>query len=600
MSQGFSFGSTAAAAPAPSGGFSFGSTPAPAPSGGGFSFGTPAPAPAYSMGTSGFGTPAPAAPAPASGGFSSFSGFTPAPAPGTSSLFGAPSPGAGGSSLFGAPAAAPSTSLFGAPAPASYGQAPPGATTSAVPGLAGHLPYSALPADQKMAIDRLYQSMMQHKRAVLQTSSMAPKMLSKPQQADIAGGTQELPLESNVIKLTSQVEQLQDQINALRHGVEYTQTLYESSTSQAFMFAQWPTEAVAARRGVPLEKPRNTMDKEMQIKLRQILDKEMAHVDRVERMPSPYLWQVLEQMEQRLFQFQGQMESLKQALQNSKKVNSEDVNLLNILRVQDRAIWQIATALANAHGHVDQLRANYRHYEKGTNVLDAADQEERQRQLYLDHKLSEQMVKSMPSASARPGAPPAPSSTLFGSGPAPSTSGLFGAPAPSGGLFGAPAPSGGLFGAPAPAPSGGLFGAPAPAPSGGLFGAPAPAPTGGLFGTPAPSSGGFGLGTTPASAPSGGLFGSTPAPAPSTGLFGATTPSPAPVGGGLFGSTTQAPAPFGGAAPTPAGGGGFSFGGASATAPAPAFGGFGSGASSQSSTTSTPKAKNKSRSTRRR
>ena len=439
-----------------------------------------------------------------------------------------------------------------------------------------------------MAIDRLYQSMMQHKRAVLQTSSMAPKMLSKPQQADIAGGTQELPLASNVIKLTSQVEQLQDQIKTLRYRVDYAQNLYESSTSQAFMFALWPTEAVAARRGVPLEKPRNTIDKEMQIKLRQILDKEMARVDRVERMPSPYLWQVLEDMEQRIQTFRGQMESLSKALKMAKDMNPENVNVLNILRNQDRAIWHIATALANAHCQVDQLRANYRHYEKGTNVLDAAAQEERERQQYLDHKMSEQMVKSMPSASSTPGASNPGATSLFGAGPAPS-GGLFGAPAP--------APSGGLFGAPAPAPSGGLFGAPAL--SGGLFGGPAPAPSGGLFGTPAPSSSGFGFGTTPAPAPSTGLFGTTPAPAPSTGLFGTTTPPPAPAGG-LFGSTTPAPAPFGGAAPTPAAGAGFSsFGGTSTVAAAPAFGGFGA-APAQSSTSSTPKAKNKSRSTRRR
>jgi hypothetical protein len=298
------------------------------------------------------------------------------------------------------------------------------------------------------------------------------------------------------------------------------------------------------------------MDKDTQIKLRQILDREMARVDRVERMPSPYLWQVLEEMEQRIESFKGQMESLNKALQNSKELYPENVNVVNILKIQDRAIWQIASALAKAHTQVDQLRADYRHHEKGTNVLDLADQEERYRQQQLDHKLSEQMVKSMPSQASRPAAP-APGGSLFGSAPAPGSS-LFGASAPSSGSF--------SFGiSPAPAPS-----------SGGLFG------------------------STPAPAPSGGLFGSThPAPAPSGGLFGSTTPAP-PPSGGLFGSTTLAPAPFGSAAPAPAAGDGFSFGGATTPTAAPAFGGFGNAPAMPSSTTSTPKTKNKSRSTRRR
>eukprot|EP00892_Ulva_mutabilis_P000415 jgi/Ulvmu1/10374/UM061_0057.1 len=127
--------------------------------------------------------------------------------------------------------------------------------------------------------------------------------------------------------------------------------------------------------------------------------------------------------------------------------------------------------------------------------------------------------------------------SLFGSQPA-SSAGLFGAPAGGpGGLLGATSQSG-LFGTSTPA-AGGLFGAPAssgglfaaPAASGGLFGAPAS--SGGLFGTPAASSGLFG-----APAASGGLFG---APASSLGLFGAQQSSSglfgAPASGGLFGAT---------------------------------------------------------------
>ena len=415
--------------------------------------------------------------------------------------------------------------------------------------------YSNLSPDQKQAIDRLYQAMMQHKRTILQVSTMAPKLLGKPQQADVAAGSQDLPLVPHVQKLNAQVEQLQQQLQTLRQNADYTRELYETSTSHAFMFAQWPTEAVAVRRGVTSSKPKITMDKDTQNTLRELLDRQLSHVDRVERMPSPYLWQTLEDMEQRIRALKGQMESLNTALESSTQISPESSDVITILRMQDQAIWKIASALAAVDAEVNQVRHEYRLFERGTNVIDEADQEERQHQQYLDHKLREQMVKSLPAA---------------------------GTPKP-----GAPSPGGGMFGS-------------APAPSSGLFGAPSPAPGAFSFSAPAPSSSGL-FGSNPAPAPSGSLFGLGPAPAPSGGLFG-STPAPAPGGSSLFGSN-PASAPAFGAAPAPSTGG-FSFGGSTPAlgafgatpAPAPAFGGF----ASASSTPSTPKAKNKSRSTRRR
>ncbi len=575
MSSGFSFGSSSfgappASAPAP---FSFGA-PAPAPSSGGFSFAsTPSPAPST---TGGFGFGGNQAPAPS--GFAS-----PAPAPSSSlfgtsssgSLFGAPAPAAGGS-LFGAPAPAPGGSFFGtqasspggslfgsqapapslfgtpAPAPASYGQ--PSSMSYAPPlALAGHMQYSALSQDQKQGVDRLYQAMMQHKRTVLQVSTMAPKLLENPQQADVAAGTQDLPLALYVQQLESQVETLHEQLQTLGQNVEYTKNLYETSTSQAIVYAQWPTELVAIRRGVPVTKPKNAMDRDIEVKLRDALDRANIHVDRVERMPSPYLWQVLEEMEQRVGNLKGQMESLSKALESSKQIPAESANIVTIIRMQDQAIWKIAAVLASVHSQVDQARNEYKLHEKVSNVLESADQEELQRQLYLDHKLREQMIKSLPSGQSQPSVQ-TPGGSLFGSTPAPTPS------------------SSGLFGPSSPAPGGFGFGSsPAPA-SGGLFSlSSAPAPSGSLFGsTPAaPSPGGSLFGSNPAPAPA---FG-TPAPAPSTSSFGITsTPS---SGGSLFG-----------ASPAPA-----------SSAP-PAFGGFAS--TGTSSTASTPKSKNKSRGTRRR
>jgi hypothetical protein len=313
------------------------------------------------------------------------------------------------------------------------------------------------------------------------------------------------------------------------------------------MFAKWPTEAVAARRGVPLKQSAADQKKDpaLQQKLRELLDREMTHVDRVERMPSPYLWQTLDEMEHRLQSIQVQMNSFQQSLQETKKLVNEDIDITSILKLQEQSIWKVASALAPLHNQVDRIRQSYRLAEKENNVLELADQTERERQQQLDHQMRLQMVKTLPARTAV--AAPVPGGGIFGA-----------APVPGGGIFGAPAPGSSLFGTtPAPAPGGLFSSTPAPAPGGFGFGTPAPAPSGGLFGpAPAPAA--------PVSA--GGLFGNTPAPAPG-GLFGST---PAPAPGGLFNSKP---------------------------APAPAFGSFGSTTLSSSST---PKSKNKGRSTRRR
>jgi rubrerythrin len=398
---------------------------------------------------------------------------------------------------------------------------------------------------------------------------MAPKLLQKPEQADAAAG-QELPLATTVHQISIRVHHLQQQLQTLRQSVDYTKKLYEKSTMQAIMFALWPTEAVAVRRGVQFSRPnQDPTNPDLQAKLQELLDREMAHVDRVERMPSPYLWQVLEEMEQRLTSLKTQMESLNLALEQSKQIPTETVNITAIVKLQEQSIWKVASALANVHSQLEQVRHAYRMYEKGANVLELADQEDREHQQQLDHQMRLQMVKNMPTTTYAPGAPapPAPGGSIFGS-----------APSPGGGIFGsAPAPS-----------SGGLFGS-----------APAAAPGGSLFGSTPPASGGGSLfGSAPAPAPGGSLFGSAPAPAPGGGLFGALPPTPAPAGG-LFGAPAPTPAPggglFGAPAPTPAPGGGL-FG--APAAPAPAGGLFGNTA--PSSTSSTPKSKNKSRSSRRR
>ena len=424
--------------------------------------------------------------------------------------------------------------------------------------------YTSLNPDQKRAIDALHEAMMQHKRTILQVSTMAPKLLQpSPQQADVAAG-QELPLATVTSQLKTEVHQLQLKMKAIQEAVDRTKQLYEIATVQAVMFAKWPTEAVAMRRGVHLSKQPASESSvfsaeasmaDTQAQIQRLLDRQLVRVDRLEHMPSPYLWQLIDDMESRLSALQNSITILKQQLENSKRQRPDDIHVTSIMQMQEEAIYKLVGQWTALQKQVEKLRSSYRLYEKGDNVLELADQAERDRQQQLEHQLRLQMVKVMPATAPAP------------------------APTQGGGLFGstAPAPGGSLFGTPAPAPSGGLFGS---------FGAPAPA-TGGLFGS-ATTTGLFGI--TPAPAPGGGLFGSTaPAPAPG-GLFG-TSSTPAPATGGLFGTTTSAAPAFTATTPaTPA------FG----STPAPAAFSFGSTGTTTSTTSSTPKAKNKSRSSRRR
>jgi hypothetical protein len=401
--------------------------------------------------------------------------------------------------------------------------------------------------------------MMQQKRTILQVSTMAPKLLQNKQatsQADAAAGHVELPLASQVHKLATQAQQLQQQLQTVRQQLEYTQSHYKRSTVQGFHYAKWPTEAIAARRNVqlPSSNSQNSQkDAALQAKLKDLLDREAAHVDRIDRMPSPFLWQILEEMEQRLATVQHKMISTEKTIRTQALQPSAEVNIVQVMQLQEQSIWKLASALAPLQQKVEQLRQKYRMYETQGNVLEEEELQERQRQQQLDHQMRLQMVKTLPQ---RPAAP-APGGGMFGS-----------APAPGGSMFGsAPAPGGSsLFGSSAPAPGGSLFGS---APAGGLFGStPAPAP-GGLFGsTPAPAAGGM-FGSTP-----GGLFGGAPAAAPAAG-FGAAAPAAG------FGAAAPA-AGFGAAAPAA---------GFGAAAPA---GGFGS------STQSTPKSRNRKSGTRRR
>jgi len=551
------FGSTPPAAPAlggapaPGGTSLFGNTPAPTATGG--LFGS-APAPGGGS-LFGGGTPAPSATAPASG--FGFGGTTPAPAGG--GLFGgtgtpaAPASafGGGGGGLFGSSTPAPSSTGgfggggfggFGTPVPgpaatSAFGTQQPTAASPFAPqpvpaptvpaGMAGQAFYSQLAPDQKNVLDEVHKAIMNHGRTLASVSNMAPQLLEKnasSASADAAGGGQNLTLPQQLTNIKNQIEQLNNRITSIQENLIVQREESGKTASMATAYALWPTESLAKRNGVTIERSQSKSLSQEEKKqednekvIQEIFDRARLRVDELQRMPSPYVWDLITEMESRTQQINGQLHSLEKAaaahttmkqFEAASSSGNTVEQIVAAVSMQDRVMAKVKDDLARAHFKVDELRRMYSLLETGKNVLQLERERASQRERMLEQRQRMQLIKTL-SASTGQGAP---ATTLS---------------------------------APTPAPS--------------AFGG---------LGSTTPATSGFGN------------FGSTPAPAPSFGGFGSSTPAPAPTGGGLFASTTTstpAPAPgssfgFGGApaaATNPASGGGFGFGAAATPAPAP-------------------------------
>lgn len=384
-----------------------------------------------------------------------------------------------------------------------------------------------------------------------------------------AGDPEKTPLPRQISTLRSRVSSLAGRVERSLSDASHLRLQSEKLCQGAIMHAAWPIEAVAVRRGVLLRQPSlrsGEARRGVEGTLGHLLDVQASAVDRIERMPSPYLWDTIRELQERLEAVRLEVDSLSDRLSVAER-SHEDGALLalpgvrggavgfgprdtsaervaSVVRAQNEAFVRVAAAAARAHDDLESLRARYRRAASaagyaGDDPFARADAREAEE----ERRVQDQIRSGVASAAAA-------GVTAAATTAASATPGAFGAPSS------APPPTSGLFGAttPAPAAGGGLFGATTPAPaSGGLFGA-----------------------TTPAPAPAaGGLFGATtPAPPPAAGgLFGATTPAPAPSGGGLFGAPAPA-APAGGALfAAPAATGGFGgFGSTAGAAPAPTFG----------------------------
>jgi hypothetical protein len=513
----FNFGGSA---PAPAGGgFSFGGSSAPAPS----AFGAPAPSAFGAPGPSAFGAPA----QPAASGFGF--GSQPAQAPG-GSLFGAPAAPPGGS-LFGTPAPAPGQSLFGvrAPAPFSYGSAlgaqSYGATTqpqqqaAPAPTIAGTMHYSQLTPDMKRAIDTMHDAITRHKRTIFQLQTMGPKLLQVT--GDNTQASTVTPLQEQIQSLYAKMNRLQHDMEKLHAATQKQNSASEKAVVQATMYAKWPVEALAVRKGVRLtaadakdeeEKKSDDAAAELHHKIREALSRGMAAVDRIDRMPSPYYWETLHALEQRASRLSQQTATVLTQLEQSRDLTQlyspqqAPATINEIVETQHVALSRLAAQLEHLRDEMQRVRFRYRQYERGENVLEKAAAAEQERQRKLQEQLLSAYLQATPGA---PGPAPlagTPASSAFGAAPAPA----FGA---------SPAPS--AFGStPAPASSFSLGGAPTSAAPVAPLGAAAPSPaTANLFGS-APSTSTtnlFGTAATPAAAPTAGFgFASTPAPASSS------------------------------------------------------------------------------------
>ncbi len=672
----FSFGSTstpAPAAPAPAqgpagGGFSFGapatSTPAAAPSSTGFSFGggsapTTSSTPAPSSGFSFANSSTTSAPAPSAFGFGATS-----PAP-TSTLGGTSS----SSSLFGGTSTTfPSTSNT----TSFQTTQPQQQSLNAI--MTANTPYKLLPPNVQKLIDDIFNMKHQHEQTMASISTMQPSLLQPTSgtmvsiqnvdSADMAAGsTQIVPmtpsttssslLDDKIKSIQKDLTQMKNELQSFQSQTNDIQTEIESTLEMIIKCGVYPLQSTIARRGggsgsstggndngsginkeqllknisdlqkyITSHSPSSsTTTTDMTQRLNNILLENSVSVDYIEGMPSVYLWNVIDELVDKMNRLYGRLKRLSDKSQRGQdKLNQESqvvgmtsrsngrhgediVEELNVaIQDQIKELVRVSDYVARLKDQMEQLRRVYtenlvrdsfqkhkhgslgmRGYANiigvpgphitGNNVLDPfaeADQKEREYERRLEIEVHRKRIEAAP-----------PSNAIGQStANAPTTA------APSTGLFGATTP--------APAVGGGLFGSTNAPASGGLFGSTsAPAAPGGLFGsTPAPATGGM-FGSTPAPAPTGGLFGSTPAPATTGGTLFGSTPAPAP--GGLFGQAATTPAQpaastsfsFGNTVPTaaapPTGG---LFGSTTATAAPSSSSGFGGTSSSSSSSTS--------------
>jgi len=343
------------------------------------------------------------------------------------------------------------------------------------------MPYSQLTPDMKQAIDNIHQAIMRHKHTMLNLQSMGPRLLL-PQTQDGAPAdsqTKTTLLQERLHKLQSQLNRLQQDLQQLDATATAQEKASEKAVVDTIMYAQWPLEALAVRKGVRLSPSHSSSsgtgeEKKSEqgddhgtspsstavttttaAKIRDALNQGLASVDRIDRMPSPYYWETLIGLEQRALQLWEQTMTVQQQLQQSRALTQLSQNtsttavISEIVETQHVALSRLEQQMQQLHDTVERVRFRYRRYERGENVLDRAAVQERERQRRIDEQIQMQFLQAAAAPGATgggtPGGAPAPATGFgFGGAPAPTGANLFGStPAPAGtGFFAAPAAGG--------------------------------------------------------------------------------------------------------------------------------------------------------------
>jgi hypothetical protein len=511
--------------------------------------------------------------------------------------------------------------------------------------ISANMRFSSLPPNAQKIISDTFMLFHQHKQTMNSVASMTPSFLAT--EADRAAGiTSRLSDTKSEIQkrqqdLKEEISTVQQRFNDLSRHVRKVQQEANDLYNLAHECGIYPVQTIAVRRritlpgsyknavgassssvtggGTPTSAPQSSLPDVVK-KLNTMLRENATHVDRMEGLPSMYLWKLIEDMDARLQNLGRNLVKLEKDIKNRENVaignnyaNEENPVESISLGIQNQVdiLIQVANFVGRMSQQLEVMRQVYKekltaerlirssqfsgmspmsrlntydmtsmidHGGKSFDPFLDADRREAQEENRIKLEVKKRNINAR---SSLPSMNPAMANTTV-------TSSSNSTPALSSGLFSTPSAGGGLFGS-KPAATGLFSGSStsnltSAAPSSGFsFGGsstPAPAPSNGGFsfgasGTPAPattaSSSGFSFGgsSTPTPAPSSGGFSfggsTTPAPAPASSGFsfgGSSTPPAAPASSGFsFGGSTTAPTP------APLSGGGFSFGG---SAPAPA------------------------------
>jgi hypothetical protein len=342
--------------------------------------------------------------------------------------------------------------------------------------------YKDLPPQYKADIDSLYNMIRQHQRTMEHVKTMAPHSLvvvaaaETSSSADLSMGRGAAaatspsqmallpPLARTANELYGAAGDAGRQLKANSRRVEALSGKVSELHQQVLVHAKWPLEAVAIRRGVRLSHQEEKKQHDGGGAVgpggdlsQDLLDSQLQYVDRVERMPSPLLWEWLKEWERRAEalhrQTAEQMEQLNAAARAASSKTS--VSIETLVRTQHSLLVQTALRVSQIQREMEGLRRQYAQWEilrgGGENVLLKAEQEEFAREQRWNDVVLMKYVEAVSAgtdqstAGAPPPAPTGPPATANLS--VPSTGFSF-----SGGGTG-----GGGIATPAPAPASGLL-----------------------------------------------------------------------------------------------------------------------------------------------